>query len=168
MTYDTNIDDWTEELIKKQFMEWSEFEVYVRSHVYLQYYVNKASEKLLAKNTDIHSRNDFTTSLKLQVLHGMKFLSNVMYDNCVIINQIRNKFAHTLNPNDQSIHALIRNMKVPWYADIKQVNEKRPIDVYRMVSIQTIIELKNALTQNRNAMFFPDETEYDKENKKYI
>jgi len=110
------VEDLTDELIKKQLMEWDEFSIFVRSHVYLQYYVNRATEKMLSKNPELHTRTDFTTSLKLQVLHGMKFLSNVMYHNSKIMNSIRNSFAHTLRPDDQSIQAQIKNMKMPWMA----------------------------------------------------
>jgi len=163
----TEIEDLSDELMKKQIMEWDEFTLFVRTHLYLEYYVNLVIEKLLPKQKELNKDPNFTTNYKLKVLHGTKFLSNVMYHNCAIMNNIRNIFAHNLKTNDESINSKIQNMSIPWVpGDAKQ--RLSPLDIYRTVSWTMVTEIKNALQQNRTAMFYPDETEYDKDKKKYL
>ena len=160
------IEDLTDELIKKQIMEWDDFTLFVRSHLYLEYYVNLAVKKLL-RNGELVKDTSFTTNYKLRMLHGIKFLSNVMYHNCKIMNEIRNQFAHNLNVNDEKINSKIQNLKMPWMHSI--TIDLMPIhDKYRNVSWTMVAEFKNALIQDRKAMFYPDESEYDRDKKKYL
>jgi len=83
------------------------------------------------------------------------------------MNSIRNQFAHNLKPLDEKIHSKINNMQMPW-ATNDSMKRMSKWDIYRSVSLNTVTELKNALKQGRTAMFYPDETEYDKEIRKYL
>ncbi len=161
------IEDYTDELMNKQMIEWDEFSLYVRTHVYMQYYLGKAIEMMFPKNEELHKNVNFTTNIQLQILHGRKFLSNVMYHNCKIINKIRNDFAHTLEPNETSIQDQIKNMKIPWIGDGTK-SKLTTREIYQMVSWAMIRELRNAIQQKRMAMFYPDETEYNSETKEYL
>ena len=83
------------------------------------------------------------------------------------MNNIRNRFAHDLKPNDESITSKINNMKIPWLTK-KSIEQCDTLTIYRMVSWATVSEVKNSLKQNRRDMFYPDETEYDMEKKEYL
>lgn len=164
---DFKIEDLTDDLLQKQIMEWDEFTLFVRSHLYLEYYLNLSFEKLMPKQKELLNDKNFTTNYKIKILHGIKFLSNVMYHNCSIMNNIRNQFAHTLKPNDLSITDKIKNMKIPWLTN-NTIEKMNSSDIYKSVSWTTVREIKNALEQNRMAMFYPDETEYNTETKQYL
>jgi len=58
-------------------------------------------------------------------------------------------------------------MKTPWMVE-ETINRMPEIEIYKMVSLNVVKEMKNALEQNRRAMFYPDETEYDSETKQYL
>ena len=163
----SNIDDLTDELLEKQIMKWDEFTLFVRSHLYLEYYLNKAIENQLKSGKELLDDIHFTTHFKIEVLYGMKYLSKVVYHNCKLMNTIRNHFAHNLKTNDDYINDKIEKMEIPWYAD-EAIKHTPLVERYRVVSLTMVTELKNAIQQGRRAMFYPDETEYDKENKKYL
>jgi len=163
----SEIKDLTDELIKKQHMEWDEFTLFVRSHLYLEYYLNLAIKNQLRNGEKLLDDAHFTTYYKIEVLYGIKYLSKVVYHNCALMNAIRNRFAHELNPNDDVINDKIKKMEIPWYTN-DAIDRTPLIDRYRVVSITMVKEIKNALEQNRKAMFYPDETEYDKKTHKFL
>ena len=163
----SEIDDLTDELLKKQIMEWDDFTLFVRSHLYLEYYLNKTIENQLKNGKELLNDKNFTTYFKIEILYGMKYLSKVVYHNCRLMNTIRNHFAHNLKTNDSYIDDKIEKMEIPW-TDIDTVKRTSLVERYRMVSWTMVAELKNAVKQGRRAMFYPDETEYDKAKKKYL
>lgn len=91
----------------------------------------------------------------LRVLHGIGFITDVLYMNGKIINEIRNKFAHNLNPNQDKIKSKIDKMLTPWHP--KEVSDSLDrFEKYKTVAINTIIALKNAAEDNENSTFYPE------------
>lgn len=56
---------------------------------------------------------------------------------------------------------------MPW-TDAITIDLMHIHDKYRNISWTMVAGIKNALIQNRKAMFYPDESEYDKDKKKYL
>jgi len=163
----SEIKDLSDELFKKQTLEWDEFTLFVRSHLYLEYYLNFTIENQLKNGKKLLDDKNFTTHFKIEVLYGTKYLSKVIYHNCILMNNIRNHFAHNLETNDDYINDKIKKMEIPWLTP-DGIERLSLIDRYRTVTFTMVTELKNALLQNRKAMFYPDETEYDKVKRKYL
>ena len=55
------IEDLSDELMKKQIMEWDEFTLFVRSHLYLEYYLNLVIKNQLRGGKELVDDKNFTT-----------------------------------------------------------------------------------------------------------
>jgi len=163
----SEIKDLSNELFEKQTREWDEVTLFTRSHLYLEYYLNLSIETLLKNGKELVADKSFTTYLKIEILYGIKYLSKVVYHNCILMNKIRNHYAHNLETNDDYINDKIEKMEIPWLTS-NNIKRLTLIERYRSVTWAMVTELKNALKQNRKAMFYPDETEYDIDKKKYL
>jgi len=152
-----DIQNLTDGMIKEVLTAEKEVTLFIRAHLYLEHFLDLAIDGYFPKQVHLLDVPYFSTDLKLRVLHGIGFLSDVLYHNARIMNEIRNKFAHKLNPNEDRIRAKIQNMMVPWKP--KEVVEAMDgFEIYKNVSITTVLNVKNALEQNRNADFYPDVT----------
>ena len=152
----------TDEMIKEVLIAEKQLTMFIRAHLYLEHFLDLAIDRYFPKQVHLLDVPYFSTELKLRILHGNGFLSDVLYLNGKLMNEIRNKFAHNLNPNQDSIKAKIYKMKVPWKPkDIVDVMDR--FEIYKNVAITTILGVKNALEQDRNTNFYVDVTISDSE-----
>lgn len=149
------IADLTDDMIKEVLMTEKELTLFIRAHLYLEHFLDLAIEKYFPQQKHLLDVPYFSTDLKLRILHGNGFLSDVLYLNGKIMNEIRNKFAHNLNPNQDAIKAKIEKMLVPWHPE-KIVSQMDRFEKYKTVAITTITNVKNALEQNRDTGFYED------------
>lgn len=131
--------------------------LFIRAHLYLEHFLDVAVEQHFPKQKHLLDVPYFSTDLKLRMLHGIGFLSDVLYYNAKLMNEIRNKFAHKLNPNEDRIQAKIKNMLIPWKPK-HVVDTMDTFEIYKNVAITTILCVKNALSENKNADFYPNVT----------
>ena len=88
----------TDDMINEVLVAEKEITLFIRSHLYLEHFLDLAIERYFPKQEHLLDVPYFSTDLKLRVLHGIGFLSDVLYHNARLMNEIRNKFAHRLNP----------------------------------------------------------------------
>ena len=158
-----DFEDLTDDMIKEVLMAEKKLTLFIRAHLYLEHFLDLAIERHFPNQKHLLDVPYFLTDLKLRVLHGDGFLTDVLYLNGKIMNEIRNKFAHNLNPNQDKIQSKIDKMLVPWQPK-EFVDSSDRFEKYKTVSINTITALKNAIEQNRNTSFYPEITipEYEK------
>lgn len=147
--------DLTDDMIKEVLTAEKRITLFIRAHLYLEHFLDRAIDRHLPRQVHLLDVPYFSTDLKLRILHGAGFLSDVLYHNARQMNEIRNKFAHNLNPNEDRIRAKIRNMLVPWKPR-GVVEAMDMFEVYKNVSITTVLAVKNALEQGRNTDFYAD------------
>ncbi len=149
------IDDLTDEMIRDTIMSPDENNVFIRSHLYLEHYLDLAIDKYFPKQEHLLDVPYFSTDLKLRVLHGIGFLTDVLYLNGKMMNEIRNKYAHRLNPNEDRIQSKINKMVTPWLNEDEE-SKFDTLSKYKAVAITTVTVVKLALEHNKTTEFFPD------------
>ena len=148
-------EDIRDQMIEEILTAENEMMLFVRAHMYLEHYVDLAIEKHLPHQKNFVGISWLSSDFKLRILHGIGFLSDVIYHNALQMGKIRNKFAHKLDPNEDRIKAWIGNMLIPWKP--KEVTDAMDrFEIYKNVAITTILQIKNALEQDRNTDFYPD------------
>ena len=150
-----DIADLTDEMIKQVLGTEKELNLFITAHLYLEHFLDLVVDNQFPYQEHLLDVPYFSTDLKLRILHGSGFLTDVLYLNGKMMNEIRNKFAHNLNPNQSSIKAKIEKMILPWHP--KQiVDEMDKFEKYKNVAVVTITNVKNALEENRNTDFYPE------------
>jgi len=147
--------DLTDDMIKQVLNAERELNLFITAHLYLEHYLDLAIDEKFPLQKHLLDVPYFSTDLKLRILHGIGFLSDVLYINGKIMNEIRNKFAHNLNPNQDSIKSKIDKMITPWHPQTL-VNSMDRFEKYKNVAVVTITNVKNALEEHRNAEFYPE------------
>lgn len=143
-----------DDMIKEILTSEKEITLFVRAHLYLEHYLDAAIEEKFPRQVHLLDVPYFSTELKLRVLHGSGFLSDVLYYNGLKMNRIRNKFAHRLEPSEDGIKAAIDGMLVPWKTD-EAIAAMDRFEIYKNVAITTVLAIKNALEEGRDADFHP-------------
>jgi hypothetical protein len=149
------IADLTDDVIKQVLKTEKELNLFITAHLYLEHFLDLAIDKQFPLQEHLLDVPYFSTDLKLRILHGNGFLSDVLYLNGKMMNEIRNKFAHNLNPNQNSIGSKIEKMVLPWHPP-SIVNAMDKFEKYKNVAIATITNVKNALEEDRDAVFYPE------------
>jgi len=149
------IADLTDDMIKQVLIAEKELNLFITAHLYLEHFLDLAIDEKFPRQEHLLDVPYFSTDLKLRILHGNGFLSDVLYMNGKMMNEIRNKFAHNLNPNQQSIAAKIEKMTLPWQPQLI-VNSMDKFEKYKSVAVVTITNVKNALEENRNTEFYSE------------
>lgn len=147
--------DLTDDMIKNVLNAEKELNLFITAHLYLEHFLDLAIDRKFPMQDHLLDVPYFSTDLKLRILHGNGFLTDVLYLNGKIMNEIRNKFAHNLNPNQQSIGAKIEKMMMPWHS-YEIVNGMDKFEKYKNVAVVTITNVKNALEENRDTQFYPE------------
>ena len=143
-----------DDIIKEILGAEKEITLFVRAHLYLEHYLDAAIEKKFPRQKSLLDEHYFPTELKLRLLHGMGFLSDVLYYNGQQMNRIRNKFAHRLEPSEDRIRGYVGNMLLPWKTG-EAVEAMDMFEKYKNVAISTVLAIKHALEEGREADFFP-------------
>lgn len=149
------MDDLTDDMIKEILHTEKRITLFIRAHLYLEHFLDLAVERHVPDQRHLLDVPYFSTDLKIRILHGLGFLSDVMYHNARMMNDIRNKFAHRLNPNEDRIRSKIQNMLVPW-KPAHVLGSMDEFEIYKNVSITTILCVKNSLEAGKNTDFYPD------------
>ena len=149
--------DLTDDMIKQVLNTEKELNLFITAHLYLEHFLDLAVDKKFPLQEHLLDVPYFSTDLKLRILHGNGFLTDILYLNGKMMNEIRNKFAHNLNPNQDSIKSKIQKMMVPWHSQ-QIVNSMDKFEKYKNVAVVTITNVKNALEENRNTNFYPEVT----------
>ena len=147
--------DLTDDVIKQVLSTEKELNLFITAHLYLEHFLDLAIDQKFPLQKHLLDVPYFSTDLKLRILHGNGFLTDVLYLNGKMMNEIRNKFAHNLNPNQSSIKSKIEKMILPWHP--KQiVDGMDKFEKYKNVAVVTITNVKNALEDKRNTNFYPE------------
>lgn len=151
----SDIEALTNRMISDMLNTDSKLDLYIRGHLYLEHFLDRAIDKFYPNQVHLLDVPYFSSELKLRLLHGSGFLTDVAYFNGKMMGEIRNKFAHRLIPNRDSIKAKISNMLTPWIPEQK-LSSMDNYERYRSVAIETILAVKNALDNDRNTDLYPD------------
>jgi hypothetical protein len=149
------IADLTDDMIKQVLGTEKELNLFITAHLYLEHFLDLAIDKQFPLQEHLLDVPYFSTDLKLRILHGNGFLTDVLYMNSKMMNEIRNKFAHNLNPNQGSIKAKIEKMILPWHPK-KIIDGMDKFEKYKNVAVVTITNVKNALEEDRNTEFYSE------------
>ena len=152
-----DFEDLTDNMIKEVLMAEKKLTLFIRAHLYLEHYLDLAIEQHFPNQMHLLDVPYFSTDLKLRILHGGGFLTDVLYLNGKTMNEIRNRFAHNLNPNQDKIQSKIDKMLIPSHpAKIADTLDR--FEKYKIVAIDTITALKNAVENNERTSFYPEIT----------
>jgi hypothetical protein len=66
-------------------------------HLYSEYWINQIIEEKSPTAKEILDNRNFTFSIKLVLVYNMGFITEVIYSNIKILNNLRNKIAHQLD-----------------------------------------------------------------------
>jgi len=115
---------------KKEFLDMSDFETefldYRSKVIVSNIYIERLMEFIIIKKSKGYgdlTKLDF--SKKQKILFKLGILSDVLNHELKIINQIRNTFAHEINPIENKISNLIKKFK--FYDETKVPNTDNPI-----------------------------------------
>ncbi|MGI0073181.1 MAG: hypothetical protein ACREA3_05170 [Nitrosotalea sp.] len=144
--------DLTDKMIEEVIKADNQLILFIRGHLYLEHYVNLAIEKKFSNSNELIDDAHFTFNYKIKILHGLGFLDKWLFTYAKAMNEIRNQFAHNLNPADKKIEDKIRSLRIPWIQE-KFLSEMNQYARYQIIAVNTVKEIKNALEQNRNALF---------------
>lgn len=77
-----------------------EIAILLKGHLLIEYLMNKVIEKKCRSPKKIlEGTRVYTFSVKLQIIYSMSLIPEYLYDNINRVNQLRNKYAHTLDFN---------------------------------------------------------------------
>jgi len=115
---------------KKEFLDITDFETefldYRSKVIVANIYIERLMEYIIIKKSkDYGDLTKLDFSKKQKILFGLGILSEDLNHELKIINQIRNTFAHEINPTENKIPNLIKKFK--FYDETKALKTDNPI-----------------------------------------
>lgn len=84
------------EFLRKIYDETDPLSLVVKAHLFIENFLDEIIRKKFRNSQVILNKQDFTFSLKLDVLKSKNYLDEKLYSDILLLNRLRNKFAHNL------------------------------------------------------------------------
>ena len=121
----------------------NELTLFVMGHLLVEFMIEQLIKRNLEKpDLVIGKKTGFAN--KLQWLESIGLLKDNYLENAKILNEIRNQFAHNLNPADKVIEEKIKCLTP--FRQITEYDSSSPYDKYRTVVLQFVDDLQKAIT----------------------
>jgi len=117
-------------------------ELFLVGHVCIERVLEKVLEKKFNIPLEVSDEPIFMWSQKTLILEKSGLLKGYIKKNVSLINQIRNRYAHRLKPDEQAIGNYIRELE---YLGAPHTNPITKFEKYRVCVISTISALEKVL-----------------------
>ena len=122
--------------LKKILETTNERDLFIIGHIYVENIIDRILEKRFNIPSKSIDSTRFTTDLKMDILSESGLINGNVKKNIGLINSIRTRYAHRLEPNEQRIGNYIRELDYLGPAPkLKSTNKK--FEKYRICVIKT-------------------------------
>ena len=132
--------------LKKILETANERDLFIVGHIYIE----NTIDRILEKKFNIPSKSIdsplFTLNLKMGILTESGLIKGNIKKNIGLINSIRSRYAHKLEPNEQRIGNYIRELNLLGSVS-KLTRKNRKFEKYRICVIRTFSALERILAK---------------------
>jgi hypothetical protein len=127
----------------------NEFSTILTGHLLIEYLINRIIEaKCKHPQKIVKDSQNYTFSVKLQIVHEMGLLTDPIYNNIVKLNKIRNRLAHDLDFDVEEMDMTLFNDHGECI-NLKPKGKRNPRAFYlRMLVISTLNQLQSHMLIN--------------------
>ena len=124
----------------------NERDLFIVGHIYIENTIDRILEKKFNIPSKSIDSTRFTTALKMDILTESGLIKGNIKKNIGLINSIRTRYAHKLEPNEQRIGNYIRDLNYLGSAS-KQTSTNKKFEKYRVCVIKTFSALERMLVK---------------------
>ena len=124
----------------------NERDLFIVGHIYIENTIDRILEKKFNIPSKSIDNTRFTTALKMDILSESGLIKGNIKKNIGLINSIRTRYAHKLDPNQQRIGNYIRDLNYLGSAS-KQTSTNKKFEKYRVCVIKTFSALERMLVK---------------------
>ena len=124
----------------------NERDLFIVGHIYIENTIDRILEKKFNIPSKSIDSTRFTTALKMDILSESGLIKGNIKKNIGLINSIRTRYAHKLEPNEQRIGNYIRALNYLGSAS-KQTSTNKKFEKYRVCVIKTFSALERMLVK---------------------
>ena len=132
--------------LKKILETANERDLFIVGHIYIENTIDRILEKKFNIPSKSIDNTRFTTALKMDILSESGLIKGNIKKNIGLINSIRTRYAHKLEPNEQRIGNYIRDLNYLGSAS-KQTSTNKKFEKYRVCVIKTFSALERMLVK---------------------
>ena len=132
--------------LKKILETANERDLFIVGHIYIENTIDRILEKKFNIPSKSIDSTRFTTALKMDILSESGLIKGNIKKNIGLINSIRTRYAHKLEPNEQRIGNYIRDLNYLGSAS-KQTSTNKKFEKYRVCVIKTFSALERMLVK---------------------
>ena len=132
--------------LKKILETANERDLFIVGHIYIENTIDRILEKKFNIPSKSIDSTRFTTALKMDILSESGLIKGNIKKNIGLINSIRTRYAHKLEPNEQRIGNYIRALNYLGSAS-KQTSTNKKFEKYRVCVIKTFSALERMLVK---------------------
>ena len=122
----------------------NERDLFIVGHIYIENTIDRILEKRFNIPSKILDDTRFFTSLKIDILAESGLIKGNVKKNVGLINSIRSRYAHKLEPNEQRIGNWIRELD--YLGTMPKTNVNKKFEKYR----QCVLKTYSALDKMKN------------------
>ena len=122
----------------------NERDLFIVGHIYIENTIDRILEKKFNIPSKSIDNTRFTTVLKMDILSESGLIKGKVKKNIGLINSIRTRYAHKLEPNEQRISNYIRELDFLGTTP-KMVGVGRKFEKYRICANRTFVSLNKIL-----------------------
>jgi len=113
----------------------NERDLFMVGHIYIENTIDRILEKRFNIPSKSIDSTRFTTDLKMDILSESGLLKGNVKKNIGLINSIRTRYAHKLEPNEQRIGNYIRELD--YLGSVPKLSGNKKFEKYRTCVIKT-------------------------------
>ena len=113
----------------------NERDLFIVGHIYIENTIDRILEKRFNIPSKILDDTRFFTSLKIDILAESGLIKGNVKKNVGLINSIRSRYAHKLEPNEQRIGNWIRELD--YLGTMPKINVNKKFEKYRKCVLKT-------------------------------
>ena len=113
----------------------NERDLFMVGHIYIENTIDKILEKRFNIPSKSIDSTRFTTDLKMDILSESGLIKGNVKKNVRLINSIRTRYAHKLEPNEQRIGNYIRELD--YLGSTPKLSGNKKFEKYRICVIKT-------------------------------
>ena len=129
--------------LKKRLESANERDLFIVGHIYIENMIDRVLEKKFTLPSKSIDSTRFTTDLKMDILSESGMIKGNIKKNIGLINSIRTRYAHKLEPNEQRIRNYIRELD--YLGTAPKLGGDKKFEKYRHCVIKTFSALEKIL-----------------------
>ena len=113
----------------------NERDLFIMGHLYIENTIDRILEKRFNIPSKILDNTRFITSMKIDILAESGLIKGNIKKNIGLINSIRSRYAHKLEPDEQKIGNWIRELE--YLGSTPKLGRNKKFEKYRICVIKT-------------------------------